>query len=296
MHGNEKYTRWDLQKHKDLLQSTIQGHGFRGRWSNYLVTGSYWFHDAEWCSTKMTMSYPFRMPWCTLQKLHNLCIHWHPPGSALAAPPRPPSASHLWKTPEARSTQNAWWQLYKISFQQDCSTYPVSPERAWAQLPWLCRFPPCRKPSDPPQSPQMFHGLWPCKCAGVLAETGQSQASWSAYLWKMRTVLMVFIALWLCNHSANCLCKLLTLSFWLSKDMHDLCLGRILTQSPDQIPTLGVSDFHLVGWCPIKQLESVFEVCEQRADQVFLFWLLLRSLRSRVACYLWGTILADAAN
>lgn len=46
--------------------------------------------------------------------------------------------------------------------------------------------------------------------------------------------------------------------------MHDLCLGRILAQSPDQVTTLGISDFHLIGWCPVKQLESIFEVCEQK--------------------------------
>lgn len=75
--------------------------------------------------------------------------------------------------------------------------------------------------------------------------------------------------------------------------MHDLCLGRILAQSPDQIPTLGVSDFHLVGWCPIKQLESVFEVCEQRgysfliAVQIIVIQGGMQSLRNRPA---------DAAN
>lgn len=55
-------------------------------------------------------------------------------------------------------------------------------------------------------------------------------------------------------------------TFWfgLSKDMHDLCVCRILAQSPNQVTTLGVSDFHLVGRCPIKQLESIFEVCGKK--------------------------------
>lgn len=55
----------------------------------------------------------------------------------------------------------------------------------------------------------------------------------------------------------------LTFCFRLSKDMHDLSLGRILAQSPNQVTTLIVSDFHLIGWCPVKQLESIFEVCEE---------------------------------
>lgn len=55
-----------------------------------------------------------------------------------------------------------------------------------------------------------------------------------------------------------------TFRLGLSKDMHNLYVGRILAQSPDQVTTLGVSDLHLVGWCPVKQLESIFEVCEQK--------------------------------
>lgn len=51
-----------------------------------------------------------------------------------------------------------------------------------------------------------------------------------------------------------------TFRLWFSKDMHNLCLGRILAQSPDQVPTLSISDFHLIGRCSVKQLESIFEV------------------------------------
>lgn len=45
-----------------------------------------------------------------------------------------------------------------------------------------------------------------------------------------------------------------------SKNMHNLCLGRILAQSSDKVPTLSISDLHLIGWCSVKQLESIFEV------------------------------------
>lgn len=57
------------------------------------------------------------------------------------------------------------------------------------------------------------------------------------------------------------------------KDVHDLRLGGILAQSPDQVTTLAISDFHLVSGGPVKQLESVFEVCEEtlRLFLVFIF-------------------------
>lgn len=55
-----------------------------------------------------------------------------------------------------------------------------------------------------------------------------------------------------------------TFSFGLSKDIHDLHISGILAQSPDQVTTLRVSYFHLTGWCSVKQLESIFEVCEQK--------------------------------
>ena len=61
-----------------------------------------------------------------------------------------------------------------------------------------------------------------------------------------------------------------TFSFGLSKDVHDLCLGRILAQSPDQVATLGVSDFHLAGWRPVKQLESIFEVWTNKKKLIIL--------------------------
>lgn len=60
----------------------------------------------------------------------------------------------------------------------------------------------------------------------------------------------------------ECACKP-TFSLGFSKDVHDLRLGRILAQSPDQVTTLAVSDFHLVSGRPVKQLESIFEVCEE---------------------------------
>lgn len=61
-----------------------------------------------------------------------------------------------------------------------------------------------------------------------------------------------------------------TLRLGLSKDIHDLSIGRILTQSPDQITALCVSDLHLIGWCPVKQLEGIFEVCEQNIACFFI--------------------------
>lgn len=53
--------------------------------------------------------------------------------------------------------------------------------------------------------------------------------------------------------------------------MHDLCLGWILAQSPYQVTTLAVSNFHLISWCSVKQLESIFEVCEQKENHVIPF-------------------------
>lgn len=67
------------------------------------------------------------------------------------------------------------------------------------------------------------------------------------------------------------LCIPPTFRLGLSKDMHDLYVGRILAQSPNQVSTLGVSDFHFIGWCPVKQLESIFEICEQKENQLIPF-------------------------
>lgn len=64
--------------------------------------------------------------------------------------------------------------------------------------------------------------------------------------------------------------KQLTFSFGLPKDIHDLCVSGILAQSPDQVTTLGISYFHLAGWCSVKQLERIFEVCEQKEWLTFL--------------------------
>lgn len=66
---------------------------------------------------------------------------------------------------------------------------------------------------------------------------------------------------WITQHL---LVKQPTFSFGLSEDIHDLCIGGILAQSPNQVTTLGIGDFHLAGWCSVKKLEGIFEVCEQK--------------------------------
>lgn len=60
------------------------------------------------------------------------------------------------------------------------------------------------------------------------------------------------------------MCAQPTIGLGFPKDVHDLRLGRVLAQSPDQVTALAISDFHLVGGCPVKQLESIFEVCEEK--------------------------------
>lgn len=66
-----------------------------------------------------------------------------------------------------------------------------------------------------------------------------------------------------------------TFSLGFAKDVHDLRLGGILAQSPDQVTALAVSDFHLVSGRPVKQLESIFKVCEEMLQlfSVFSFFL-----------------------
>lgn len=73
------------------------------------------------------------------------------------------------------------------------------------------------------------------------------------------------------------MCTQPTFSLGFSKDMHDLRLRRILAQSPDQVTTLAVIDFHLVSGCPVKQLESIFEVCEETLRLVIVFIFALAS-------------------
>lgn len=77
----------------------------------------------------------------------------------------------------------------------------------------------------------------------------------------------VRVLLWMDSCSSNqSTCQLYTqptFSLWLSKNVHNLCLGRILAQSPDQVSTLSISDFHLVGRRSIEQLESIFEVWDK---------------------------------
>lgn len=84
---------------------------------------------------------------------------------------------------------------------------------------------------------------------------------------KIQHSLSAWVILWMDSCSSNqstCrLCTQPTFSLWLSKDVHNLCLGRILAQSPDQVSTLSISDFHLVGRRSIEQLESIFEVWDK---------------------------------
>lgn len=79
------------------------------------------------------------------------------------------------------------------------------------------------------------------------------------------------------------MCTQPTFSLGFSKDVHDLRLGRILAQSPDQVTALAVSDFHLVSGCPVKQLESIFEVCEETLHlfSVFIFALASSILKKK---------------
>lgn len=75
------------------------------------------------------------------------------------------------------------------------------------------------------------------------------------------------VLLWMDSRSGNqftCrLCTQPTFSLRFSKDVHNLWLRRILAQSPDQVSTLSISDFHLVGRRSIEQLESIFEVWDK---------------------------------
>lgn len=68
------------------------------------------------------------------------------------------------------------------------------------------------------------------------------------------------------------MCMQPTVSLGFPKDVHDLRLGRILAQSPDQVTALAISDFHLVGGCPVKQLESIFEVYKEQLLSYFQFF------------------------
>lgn len=52
-----------------------------------------------------------------------------------------------------------------------------------------------------------------------------------------------------------------TFLFWLPQDTEHLCLGRILTQSPQDIPTLPVCDLHLALGCAVEQQEGLLELC-----------------------------------
>lgn len=62
------------------------------------------------------------------------------------------------------------------------------------------------------------------------------------------------------------MCTQPTVDLGFPKDVHDLRLGRVLAQCPDQVTALAISDLHLAGGCPVKQLESIFEVCEEKLD------------------------------
>lgn len=101
------------------------------------------------------------------------------------------------------------------------STHPVLPEHAWVLPPWLCHCPPCRTPSDPPQSPHTFHGLWPCRCVGARGGTAQSPASLSACLQKYNHIFIyciygfeqgwVYRWIWMSHYCGCCIVSLMCL-------------------------------------------------------------------------------------
>ncbi|KAF4088648.1 hypothetical protein AMELA_G00057090 [Ameiurus melas] len=51
-----------------------------------------------------------------------------------------------------------------------------------------------------------------------------------------------------------------TFSLGLSEHVHDLCVGGVLAQGPDDVSALGEGDLHLVVWRSVKKLERIFEI------------------------------------
>uniref|UniRef100_A0A0E9QUH1 Uncharacterized protein n=1 Tax=Anguilla anguilla TaxID=7936 RepID=A0A0E9QUH1_ANGAN len=71
-------------------------------------------------------------------------------------------------------------------------------------------------------------------------------------------------------------------SLGLAQDMHDLSVGRVLTEGPDQISTLSVSNLHLICWGSVKQLEGILEIFNLLSCE-------FKRCSCRVECWLlWG--------
>lgn len=58
----------------------------------------------------------------------------------------------------------------------------------------------------------------------------------------------------------------LTFRFGLAQHTQHLCVGGVLAQGPQHIPTLSIRDLHLASWGPVKQREGLFELCREKTQ------------------------------
>lgn len=55
----------------------------------------------------------------------------------------------------------------------------------------------------------------------------------------------------------------LTFRLGFAQNTQHLCIGGVLAQGPQHVPTLPIGDLHLSSWSSVKQGKSLFELCRE---------------------------------
>lgn len=74
----------------------------------------------------------------------------------------------------------------------------------------------------------------------------------------------------------------LTFRLGFAQKTQHLCVGGVLAQGPQHVPTLPIGDLHLSSWSPVKQRKGLFELCRETRS----YGLLPREKAAAAACSL----------
>lgn len=74
----------------------------------------------------------------------------------------------------------------------------------------------------------------------------------------------------------------LTFRLGFAQKTQHLCVGGVLAQGPQHVPTLTIGDPHLSSWSPVKQRKGLFELCRETRS----YSLLPREKAATEACSL----------